>query len=132
MSLLEIVVALTLFGGMAVTLTSVWVAHAKSLEHSLNRLVATDFATSVMNECMAEGYHVTERNERLWMERASYEPGRTSDTFQREPFDVAVAVYETAPPSNVPTPRRVRVVVQFDESGRRGQVELESYVNWEG
>lgn len=130
--MLEMMFAVTLFGGMIVALTNIWVAHAKSLEKSEARLVAINFAETVMEECIAEGFQARDRTQTILLEKSTYEVGRGTPIIQQVPYDVTVAVYDQTPANGAPTYKIVRVVVEYDESGGRSKAELESYVGWQG
>lgn len=130
--MLEMIFAVTLFGGMIVALANVWIAHAKSLEKSEARLVAISFAESIMEECIAEGFQARDRVQTILLEKAVYEEGRGTPTLLQVPYDVTVSVYDQTPSGGAPAYKIVRVVVEYDESGRRSRAELESYVGWQG
>lgn len=125
MNLLEMMIAITLFGGVVISLMSCWVMHTKAIEKSQDTLVATNLAESIMEDQMGLAFK-TEPIPKTLVQVNRFIDNNTVPT----DYYYEVQVVDTSGPTG-PDLKEVTVIVTWQEGQETKETRLISYVYWQ-
>lgn len=125
MNLLEMMIAITLFGGVVISLMGLWVMHTKAIEKSQDTLVAANIAEAIMHDQQGLAFKTVP------IPKTLVQVNRILDD-QLIPTDYyyEVQVVDTSGPAG-PDLKEVTVIVTWREGSETKETRLVSYVYWQ-
>lgn len=125
MNLLEMMIAITLFGGVVISLMGVWVIHTRAIEKSQDTLVASNIAEAVMEDQQGLAFKTEPIPKTLIQVKRIINDVEVPVDYYYE-----VEVVDTSGPTG-PDLKEVTVKVTWTEAGETKETRLVSYVYWQ-
>ncbi len=125
-SILEVIVALALFGLITLGLAETFAQYSRMADQSQNQMVATSYAQSLMEEQIGLGFGAQSRPAEVVQMRRGVD--QNVSTLE---LKTTIQVNDLSN-SSTPTFKEIQVLVEWQERGKPRQVKLESYVSWQG
>lgn len=129
LTLLEMVLAVTIFSVIVGALLGVWVMHARAVGHARNTLLATHLAESVLEAALAEGWQVQSIPPDPWTSfhvDCVLNGEKVGADFQ---YSLQVTRNTTARGSQL---KLINVKVTWTEKDVEKEVNLDTVVTWQG
>ena len=126
MSLLEVMIAFTLFATVMVLLASVWVTHARAMELGQDQEVAANLCQMFMEQSLQRGYATGPLASAPFVVQRRIR-GQIYDSTFYYTVNVTTA---TAPPITSPLHKVVQVKVEWADSTGNHSVHMESNAAW--
>ena len=124
-SLLEVMIAFTLFVTVMSLMMGVWVTHAKGLELGQDQEVACNLCQMFMEQSLQQGFLCTSIASSPYVVRRIVR-GQNFDAT----YFYSVTVTNTTPLGAAPTHRNVVCNVTWNDSTGNHTVSMESFVTW--
>lgn len=125
MNLLEMMIAITLFGGVVISLMGVWVIHTKAVEKAQDTLVASNLAESIMEDQQGLAFKA-EPIPKTLVQVNRYVDANTYPT----DYYYEVQVVDTSGPTG-PDLKEITVIVTWKEGTEEKETRLVSFVYWQ-
>lgn len=125
MNLLEMMIAITLFGGVVISLMGVWVIHTKAIEKSQDTLVASNLAEAIMEDQEGLAFKAEPIPKTLIQVNRIVDNNIVPNDYYYE-----VSVVDTSGPTG-PDLKEITVRVTWKEGTETKETKLVSFVYWQ-
>lgn len=125
MNLLEMMIAITLFGGVVISLMGVWVLHTKAIEKSQDTLVASNLAEAIMEDQEGLAFKAEPIPKTLVQVNRIVDNNIVPNDYYYE-----VLVTDTSGPTG-PDLKEITVKVTWKEGPETKETKLVSFVYWQ-